>query len=134
MIEKPQLRLLYVEDNLDIAELAIMGLEQCDRYIVRHCTSGAAALEIIDDFKPDLCLLDVMMPKMDGVETLKRLRDIPGYDRLPVAFMTAKAQTHEQKHYLEVGADAVIVKPFDPLILGDQIWSIWEAKAPGAIG
>ena len=79
----------------------------------------------IDRFAPQLILLDVMMPGMDGPETLSRLRQLPGSAALPVVFMTAKVQSHEIDIYRNLGAAEVIIKPFDPMTLADQISAIW---------
>jgi CheY-like chemotaxis protein len=73
---------------------------------------------------PNVVLLDVMMPGMDGVETLARLRELPGFQHVPIIFMTAKVQTHEIGNYLECGAAGLIAKPFDPMALSAEIRQI----------
>ena len=77
-------------------------------------------------FHPDLVLLDVMMPGMDGPETLRRLRELPSVARTPVVFMTAKVQSRDLERYHELGAAEVIFKPFDPMTLSDQVRRIWH--------
>lgn len=122
-------RVLYLEDDPSIAEVASIAMEDYANFDIRHCVSGAQAIEIAPDFAPQLLLFDVMLPEMDGVETLERVRQIAGLEDVPVIFMTAKAQTHEQARYMELGALGVIVKPFDAFTLGDQVESIWKARA-----
>jgi CheY-like chemotaxis protein len=79
------------------------------------------------DFAPDLVLLDVMMPEMDGPSTLAALRELPGMARIPVVFMTAKVQFAEITYYKSLGAREVISKPFDPMLLSDQLRRIWQS-------
>ncbi|RYY83161.1 MAG: response regulator, partial [Comamonadaceae bacterium] len=82
---------------------------------------------------PDLLLLDVMMPGMDGPTTLARLRERPGTARTPVVFMTAKVQASEIEHYKALGALGVVTKPFDPMGLAAQVQALWAgaATSPG---
>jgi CheY-like chemotaxis protein len=77
-------------------------------------------------FKPDIILLDVMMPDMDGIETFHRLREVPALEETPIVFMTAKAMPDEVKRYRAMGAAEVIAKPFDPMTLPDQLRKIWD--------
>lgn len=120
-----KLQILYVEDNQAIAELALMALEREDEISIWHCFSGYDALEAIEVFHPDLCLLDMKLPGIDGLETLRRIRQLPPFSDLPTIFLTAKSQIHEQDEYVREGAVAVIVKPFDPLSLSGKILDIW---------
>ena len=120
-------RVLYVEDDEIIAELAIMAMEDFGNLTVRHCLSGREALAIVSEFQPELVLLDMMMPDMDGMDTLKHLRKLPEGASLPAVFMSAKVQAHEQEAYLNAGANGVIAKPFDPLELSNKLQEIWLA-------
>ena len=95
---------------------------------MRSCDSGAAGVAAADSFAPQLVLLDVMMPGMDGPQTLTELRKLPVMKDVPVVFMTAKAQTQEVTAYRELGAAGVIIKPFDPMTLSAQIREIWEQQ------
>jgi CheY-like chemotaxis protein len=117
-------RILYVEDDEDIRTVATMALETVGGYTLRVCGSGREAVAAAADFSPDLILLDVMMPGMDGPTTLDALRRIPSTARTPVVFMTAKVQPSEIERYKEMGAIAVIAKPFDPMTLAAQVRSI----------
>jgi CheY-like chemotaxis protein len=119
-------RILYVEDEPDIQTVARLALEALGGFTVEVCSSGDMALQRISDFQPQLILLDVMMPGMDGPGTLKRLRKNPLHVRTPVIFMTAKMQPSDVAYYLALGAVDVISKPFNPMTLSSQIQLIWE--------
>lgn len=116
------LKILHVDDEPDIREVAAMSLGIDPEIEVRSAPSGAEALKILEsDWRPDVVLLDVMMPELDGPGTLERLRQLPGHEATPVIFMTARAQAQEQSRFLELGAIAVIIKPFDPMTLAGQV-------------
>lgn len=119
-------RILFVEDDLDIQSIAKLALVAVGKFSIEICSSGSAALEAVASYEPDLILLDVMMPGMDGPTTLKALRLLPNLAQIPVIFMTAKVQTHEVAHYKELGAVDVIAKPFDPMTLAITIRTIWQ--------
>ena len=119
-------RVLFVEDDPDIRTVARISLERVGGFTVLGCSSGTEALERVREFGPDLILLDVMMPGMDGLETLEALRLLPGAREVPVVFMTAKAQAEEVVHYREAGAADVISKPFDPMALPATVREIWS--------
>lgn len=121
-------RILYVEDDPDIQAIAVMVLETINGFTLETCSSGSEALEKAAAFNPDLMLLDVMMPNMDGPETLKGLREFPTLATTPVVFMTAKVQPQEVQAYLDLGAVGVIAKPFDPMTLADQLRDIWAQQ------
>jgi two-component system OmpR family response regulator len=117
---------LYVDDEPDIREVVELALRIVAGLEVRTCESGERALQILATFKPDLILLDVMMPGMDGAATLQRLRATPGIEDIPVIFITAKALPQEVARFRELGAIGVIAKPFDAMQLGEQVRAIWE--------
>lgn len=119
-------RILYVEDEPDIQAVAKLALEMVGGFTVKIYSSGEAALREVVDFAPDMILLDVMMPGMDGPSTLKALRELPSLASVPVAFMTAKVHPAEVTHFKSLGARAVIAKPFDPMQLASQVRAIWE--------
>ncbi len=118
-------RILYVEDEPDIQAVARLALEHVGGYTVEVCSSGKEALEKLPQFKPDLILLDVMMPGMDGPTTLQALRKLPEGAAIPVVFMTAKVQPQEVEQYKQLGAVDVIPKPFDPMALPERLRGIW---------
>ena len=118
-------RILYVEDDNDIQAIAVMVLESINGFVVEACSGGAEAVNKAVAFAPDLILLDVMMPGMDGPETLHKLRQFDELKHTPVVFMTAKVQPQEVQGYLGLGAVGVIAKPFDPMNLAQQLRDIW---------
>jgi two-component system OmpR family response regulator len=121
-------RILYVEDEPDIQAVAKLALEMVGGFTVNICSSGEEALREVTAFAPDLILLDVMMPGMDGPSTLKALREMPSAADVPVIFMTAKVQPDEVAHYKSLGALDVIPKPFDPMNLSNQISALWKGR------
>ena len=128
MRERGLTRILHVDDETGIREVAKLALESVGGFTVQVCGSGSEALEIAPRFKPDLILLDVMMPEMDGPSTLKALLARGDTAEIPVIFMTAKTQAHEIAKFKDLGAADVIVKPFDPMTLSDQVREIWEDR------
>jgi two-component system, OmpR family, response regulator len=126
MPDQPLQRILFVEDDPDIQTIARMALEAVGGFRVMACGSGTEALERVGPFSPDLILLDVMMPGMDGMATLEALRQLPVSAQVPVVFMTAKVQAQEVARYREIGAVDVIAKPFDPMALPGVVRTIWE--------
>ena len=121
-------RILLVEDESDIQAVAQLALEAVGGFTVKICCSGNEALQEAPIFEPDLILLDVMMPVMDGPSTLKVLRQLPLTAETPVIFMTAKVQPQERRFYEELGAIGVIPKPFDPITLSSTIQTIWKGQ------
>jgi two-component system OmpR family response regulator len=121
-------RILLVEDESDIQAVARLALEAVGGFTVKICCSGNEALQEAPIFEPDLILLDVMMPVMDGPSTLKALRQLPLTAETPVIFMTAKVQPQERRYYEELGAIGVIPKPFDPMTLSSTIQTIWKGQ------
>ena len=120
-------RVLYVEDEPDIQTVARLALEALGGFTVEICSSGDEALQKAPAFQPQLILLDVMMPGMDGPTTLGKLRELPQFAATPVVFMTAKVQPGEVAGYKELGAVDVIPKPFDPMTLAGKVQEIWES-------
>ncbi len=120
-------RILMVDDDSDIRTVAQISLTAVGGFTVEVCGSGPEALERAPAFGPDLILLDVMMPGMDGPTTLRRLREIPALAQTPVIFMTAKVQPQEVVQLKACGAMDVLAKPFDPMALPDSLRRIWAA-------
>ena len=119
-------RILYVEDEPDIQAVAKIALENVGGFILKICSNGQEALQVAIEFQPDLLLLDVMMPGMDGPTTLTELRKIPELSTTPAVFMTAKVQPQEVELLRSQGAMDVIAKPFDPMTLAETVRAIWE--------
>lgn len=119
-------RILYVEDAPDIQAIAKVALEAIGGFDVKICNSGDEALVSAVEFAPDLLLLDVMMPGMDGPATLAALREIPALNSTPAIFMTGKVKPDEVHALRQHGAIDVIAKPFDPMTLADTIRESWS--------
>lgn len=118
--------ILYAEDESDIRDIAQIALEDIGGFKVTFCSNGCEAIQKAKDIRPDLIILDVMMPQMDGPTTLRELRKLPYYELIPAIFMTAKIQSDEIAAYKAMGAIDIIAKPFDPMTLSTIIKSIWE--------
>jgi CheY-like chemotaxis protein len=113
-------RVLVVDDEEDIREVAQLGLETFAGWHVRTAASGPQAVREAAADPPDVVLLDVMMPELDGPSTLAALREDPATHDVPVVFLTAKVQPTERRR-LEHLASGVIAKPFDPVALAGEI-------------
>lgn len=118
-----QIRILHVDDEPDIHEIVDASLSLNPDFQVRACASGVDALATAAVWSPELILLDVMMPKMDGPTTLAELRKDPRTSEIPVLFMTARAQKREIEQFIAMGAQGVISKPFDPMTLAHEVGS-----------
>jgi two-component system OmpR family response regulator len=126
----PLVRILYAEDEPDIQQVVSLALEVVGDFNLKICNSGLEAVNEVETFKPQLLLLDVMMPELDGPGALKSIRTIEAYREIPAIFLTAKVQAGEIQDYFEMGVLDVIAKPFDPMILAEQIEEMW-AKVGG---
>jgi CheY-like chemotaxis protein len=126
MNAKPLRTILYVDDDPDIREIVQIALGLTQSVTVHTAPSGEKALTLAKALRPDLVLLDVMMPGLDGPGTLGRMRADPVTAPIPVIFMTAKAMPKEVALFQEMGAVGVIAKPFDPLQLSTQVASLWH--------
>jgi CheY-like chemotaxis protein len=115
------LRVLHVEDEPDIREVVEISLGLDPDLVTRSCGSGQEALAISIAWAPDIILLDVMMPVMDGPATLSNLRANAQNMRIPVVFMTACVQAGELDRFRSLGAEGVIAKPFDPMTLAASV-------------
>jgi CheY-like chemotaxis protein len=119
MAQRKRKRVLYIEDEIDLQWLVKHILESIGGFDVLVCGSGAEGLRRVHGFAPDLILLDVMMPEMDGFSVLRALRAMPESAAIPVVFLTAREQEHDE--YTASGADGVIAKPFEPSSLLDRV-------------
>jgi len=115
------LRVLYVDDEADIRDIVEMSLSLDATIHVETADSGAAALLRARAGGLDLILLDVMMPTLDGPATFAALRAEDTTAAVPVAFVTARTQSHEVTHFKALGAVGVIAKPFDPMTLARDV-------------
>ena len=119
--------LLYVDDDADIREIVQMSLTLEGGLTVLLCGEGEVALRKMRDERPDLVVLDVMMPGMDGPEILARMRADAELAHIPVIFMTAKSDAQEVARFRRLSAIGVIAKPFDPMALGSQVMALWKS-------
>lgn len=119
-------RVMCVEDDADIRLLLELCLGSVGKLDVLCCDSGVTALASVTDFAPDLVLLDVMMPVMNGSQTLQALRQLPVMQGVPVVFMTAQAMPSALEELLLHGVAGMIVKPFDPMTLANDLQPFWE--------
>ena len=127
---KPLSKILLADDEPDILAICTMVLESIGGYEVKTCSSGQGVLECIDEFDPDLVVLDVMMPELDGPTTLIKLREGPASDTTPVIFLTAKHRQSDLDALRELGALEVLTKPFDPLTLSADVQQVWDKHVP----
>lgn len=118
-------RVMCVEDDADIRMILAFSLGTVGGYEVCCCAGGLSAVQQAPEFRPDLVLLDVMMPDLSGPETLLALRALPSMQGVPVVFLTAKAMPDELEQLMQHGATGLIVKPFDPMTLHSDIRPYW---------
>jgi len=124
-------KILLVEDDPDIQKVVRMSLRLRGVKDILVAEDGEECLAVVAGLNPDVILLDVMMPKLDGYETCKRLKSNPETRDIPVIFLTAKAQQFEIARGMEEGACGYLLKPFDPMTLHDQIVSLLNQKGDG---
>lgn len=119
--------ILYVDDEPDIRTIAKLAFELDPGLRVRTAATGGEALQMLaDGWRPDVAILDVMMPGMDGPTLARLIAQRPGCAELPIVFMTARARGSDIAGYHELGARGVIVKPFDPLRLAPDLRAILD--------
>ncbi|HEY8069175.1 MAG TPA: response regulator [Burkholderiales bacterium] len=127
MPAQPLVRVCYVEDDEDIQKIVRMSLERVGKMTVEVVSDPMVAIERIIAFKPELVMLDWMMPGMDGPTLLRRMREVEETRLLPVVFITAKASPRELDELRNLGAVGTISKPFSPKDLPEQLKAIWAA-------
>lgn len=120
-------RILLVDDEKDILEFLSYNLIK-EGFEVKTCTNGSSALKIIEEFRPSLIVLDVMMPGMDGIETCEIIRSNPKYDDIIITFLTARSEDYSQVAGLEAGADDYIKKPVKPKVLVSRVKALLRRK------
>ena len=117
-------KILIIDDEDDIRDVAALSLETVAGWEVLTANSGAQGLARAVEHQPDAILLDVMMPGMDGPSTVRELRKNPATAGIPVLLLTAKVQSSDQRRFADLGVQAVLFKPFDPMTLSTQIASV----------
>ncbi len=128
MSARPLNRICYVEDDEDIQRIVRMSLEKVGKMTVEVVSDPMVAIERIMAFKPELVMLDWMMPGMDGPTLFRKMRETPEVRDLPVVFITAKASQRELDELRSLGALGTISKPFSPKDLPDQLRALWNAR------
>lgn len=127
MPARPLNRICYVEDDEDIQRIVRLSLEKIGKMTVEVVSDPMVAIERISAFKPELVMLDWMMPGMDGPTLFRKMRETPEVKDLPVVFITAKASQRELDELQSMGAAGTISKPFSPKDLPEQLRAIWSA-------
>ena len=120
-------RILLVDDEKDILEFLSYNLTK-EGFVVETCLNGSSAIRVIDEFQPNLIVLDVMMPGMDGIETCEIIRANSNYDHIIIAFLTARSEDYSQVAGLEAGADDYINKPIKPKVLVSRVKALLRRK------
>ena len=118
--------ILYVDDEPDMRMLVQLTLENMGSMKVTACESGFEAVEIAQNNAPQLILLDVLMPDMDGPAVLKEIMSNPKTANIPVIFLTGRSAADSVASYKEMGAKGVLAKPFDLVALPDQVRTLWK--------
>ena len=126
MPARPLGRICYVEDDEDIQRIVRLSLERVGKMVVEVVGDPTAAIDRMIAFKPDLVMLDWMMPGMDGPALYRKMLATPEVKALPVVFITAKASPKELEELTHMGAAGTISKPFSPRDLPDQLREIWK--------
>ena len=119
-------RIMLVDDESQIHPIVQLALEGLGGFEVMSCTSGEEAIQKAPAFRPDLVLVDVMMPEMDGIETLSALRGLPPLQDTDYAFFTGRTAPKDLQTYESLGALGTIEKPFDPLKLAEEVQVLWS--------
>ena len=127
MPAQPLRRICCVEDDDDIRRIVRLSLEKIGKMTVDLVADPALAIDSMIAFRPDLVILDWMMPGMDGPALLRKMREVPETRALPVVFVTAKASQRELAELRALGAAGTISKPFAPKDLPEQLRAIWNA-------
>lgn len=116
-------RILIIDDDADIREATQLCLEITGQWEVLKAGNGHEGIAIAESEKPNVILLDMMMPGMDGPTILQRLQENPKTQQIPVIILTAKAQSYEQQYFEQLKVLSVITKPYDPMTISEQIFS-----------
>jgi CheY-like chemotaxis protein len=127
----PAQRVLYVEDEPDLREIARIALAEIGGFEVTLCADGGEAVDAADISAPDIILLDVVMPGIDGREAFRRLRDRPGLAHTPIVFVTGRGNDEDLETFRQLGAAGVITKPFDPIALPAKVRAFLDVAIPG---
>ena len=122
-------KILLVDDEPDILVFMEYNLKK-ENYIIYKATNGKEAIEKAKSEHPDLIILDIMMPEMDGIETCRILRELPEFKNTMIAFLTARSEDYSQIAGLDIGADDYITKPIKPRVLVSRIKALFRRYNP----
>jgi CheY-like chemotaxis protein len=125
--DRPLNRICYVEDDEDIQRIVRVSLERVGKMTVAVVGDPTQAIQTINEFRPDMVMLDWMMPVMDGPTLFRQMKLRPETSALPVVFITARASQPDLDELKTLGAAGTISKPFSPKDLPDQLRAIWAA-------
>lgn len=131
-VSAPVMRILYVDDEILLHLLTRKILERRGGFQVQVCGEGAAVPEMVRAFRPDVILLDVMMPEMDGPAVLTTLRADPELAAVPVIFLTGQNHPEEIASLMALSPIGILTKPCDPLTLCDDIRRLWQQASTTA--
>jgi CheY-like chemotaxis protein len=123
------MKVLLIDDDEDIRKVGRLSLEAVGNFQTAIAASAREGIEAATTDRPDLILMDMMMPGMDGLTALQEIHQTAGLEAVPIVFMTAKVQRSDIDRYVALGAVGVIRKPFDPLTLPEEIRAILERRA-----
>ncbi len=126
-MKKELKKVLIIDDDADILTVSSMALKALLQIDVICAGSGQEGIDLALKESPDLILLDMMMPIMDGITTMQKIKENPILKNIPIIFFTAKVTKDEISKYKELGILDIITKPFDPLSLGKNIEKLWES-------
>jgi DNA-binding response OmpR family regulator len=131
--EAPERPLILVaDDDAEVAGLVAISLRRAGFNVVT-AANGEEALEQAEEHKPAACVLDIMMPNMNGYEVVRRLKEDNATARMPIVLLSARAGGLDRDYGLRMGADAYIRKPFPPKELGETIWALLKSASEGRL-
>jgi DNA-binding response OmpR family regulator len=124
--------ILVADDDAEVAGLVAISLHRAGFNVVT-AANGEQALEQAEEHKPAACVLDIMMPNMNGYEVVRRLKEDSGMAGMPIVLLSARAGALDRDYGLRIGADAYIRKPFPPRELGETLWALLKAAGEGRV-
>ena len=125
-VEDTLRRIIFIDDEPDILQIASLCLESVGKIKVSARATARGLNDFVDRIQPDMILLDVMMPEIDGPAAMRDLRKDARFDHIPVVFMTARIQPEEVREYMDMGAIGVVAKPFDPMGISNELKKLWS--------
>jgi len=121
-------KILYTDDEPDVETVVEITVQTICDYDIKICPSGKELVECVEEYSPDLILINIMMPEMEGQETFQNLKNNEKTKDIPIIFITTKTQINEFEIFKDLGVIGLITKPFDPIKLCSDIDRIWKDK------